>query len=346
MGAAFHVGVSRDFLADPADSRSRNVWGDIGLARLDEAGIEWEYMPEVVDAFRPEDLAPYDAVLYAAPAVTADSFADGVARPALLARFGVGYDAVDLEACTANDVAATITPDGARRPVATAALTMLLATLHNLVQKHDIAKRPDWDERVDWMGTGLNGLTVGILGVGNTGAELVRLLSPFDVEIIGCDPFCPPERAAELGVELVDREALAERSDALVLMAVLTDSTYHFVDADFLARMRPGSVLVNVARGPIVDEPALIDALSTGRLRAAGLDVFEEEPPSSGIVDLPNVTLAPHSIAWTSEMSRGNGNSCIDAILAVREGREPRFVVNRDVLAKPSFQQRLEEMAE
>lgn len=341
MSAAFRVGVSRDFLADVTDSSSRNVWGDIGLARLDEAGVEWEYLPEDVPAFRPGDLEPYDAVLFAAPAVTKDSFADGVARPKLLARFGVGYDAVDLDACTEHDVAITITPDGAKRPVATAALTMLLATLHNLVQKHDITRRGTWEERTDWMGTGLNDLTVGIMGVGNTGAELVRLLAPFDVTIIGYDPFCPAERAAELGVELVDRETLAARSDALVIMAVLSDETRHFIDADFLGRMRPSSIVVNVARGPIVDETALLDALRNGTIRAAGLDMFEDEPPTSGIEQLPNVTLAPHSIAWTSEMSSGNGNSCIDAILAVRDGHDPKFVVNRDVLAKPSFRDRL-----
>ncbi|GAA1390295.1 2-hydroxyacid dehydrogenase [Luteococcus peritonei] len=332
----FRVGVSADFL-----SEGRNVWGDIGLGRLDEAGIDWEYMASAPAAFSPEDLAPYDAVLFAAPAVTADSFREGTPSPLLLARFGVGYDAVDLTACTRQGVAVTITPDGARRPVATAALALLLAVLHNLVAKDRLVREHRWAERTGLMGTGLNGLTIGLMGVGNTGGELVRLLAPFDVTVVGFDPFCPAERAAELGVELVDREELARRSDALVVMAALTPDTHHFVDADFLSRMRPTSVVLNVARGPIVDEQALIAALTDGTIRAAGLDVFEEEPQTSGIEQLDNVTLAPHSLAWTSEMSLGNGNSCIDAILAVSTGQEPSFVVNREVLTEAAFTRRL-----
>ncbi|MFT3860194.1 2-hydroxyacid dehydrogenase [Micropruina sp.] len=338
--ATFRVGVSRDFL-----DGDRNVWGDIGLARLDAAGVPWEYLPTDVTAFSPDDLAPYDGVLFAGPAVPASAFADGVPRPLLLARFGVGYDAVDLNACTERGVAVTITPDGARRPVATAALTMLLAVLHNLVAKHSLVVENNWAERTNLMGTGLNGLTIGLLGVGNTGGEFVRLLAPFDVTLIGNDPFCPPERAAAMGVRLVDRAELAATADAVVVMAALTPDTFHAIDAGFLAAMKPSAVLINVARGPLVDETALIAALRSGSIRAAGLDVFENEPQTSGIEQLPNVTLAPHSIAWTSEMSLGNGNSCVDALLAVASGQAPRFVVNRAVLDAPAFADRLKEWA-
>lgn len=334
----FRVGVSRDFL-----DGERNVWGDIGLARLDEAGVLWEYLPETLTTFSPSDLAPYQGVLFAGPSVTAASFADDVARPLVLARFGVGYDTVDLAACTERGVAVTITPDGARRPVATATLAMLLAVLHNLVAKDRLVREHTWAKRTNLMGTGLNGLTIGLFGVGNTGGEFVRLLAPFEVTVIGHDPFCPPERAAELGVRLVDRAELAAESDAVVIMAALTPDTFHAVDADFLGAMKPSAVLLNVARGQIVDEPALIAALESGGIRAAGLDVFEDEPQTSGIEKLPNVTLAPHSIAWTSEMSLGNGNSCIDSLLAVAGGRAPTFVVNRDVLDAPAFVNRLKE---
>lgn len=336
--APFRVGVSRDFL-----DGDRNVWGDIGLARLDAAGVPWQYLPGDVAAFSPHDLAPYDGVLFAGPAVPASAFADDVPRPAVLARFGVGYDTVDLAACTAHGVAVTINPDGARRPVATATLAMLLAVLHNLVAKDRLVREHKWAERTNLMGTGLNGLTIGLVGVGNTGGEFVRLLAPFDVTIIGNDPFCPPERAAELGVRLVGRDELAATADAVVIMAALTHDTFHAVDAAFLAAMKPSAVVINMARGPIVDEQALIGALTSGGIRAAGLDVFESEPQTSGIERLPNVTLAPHSIAWTSEMSLGNGNSCIDALLAVAAGQAPRFVVNRDVLTHPAFEQRLKE---
>ncbi|MFZ2479745.1 MAG: NAD(P)-dependent oxidoreductase, partial [Propioniciclava sp.] len=308
---------------------------------LTEAGHSWEYLPRVVDAFTPEDLAPYDGVIFAAPAVTANSFRDGTPRPRVLARFGVGYDTVDLDGCTAHDVAVTITPDGARRPVATAALTMLLAVLGNVAVKDRLVRERRWAERDQHMGLGLSGITVGLIGVGNTGSDLVGLLAPFGVRVLGHDPFCPPERARALHVELVSREELAAQSDAVVVMAALTPATRHLVDDAFLATMRSTAVLINVARGPIVDEIALVDALRAGRIRAAGLDVFATEPPTSGIELLPNVTLAPHALAWTSEMSRGNGGSCVQAILDVAEGRVPAHVVNRDVLERPGFQARL-----
>lgn len=340
MGRDFRVGVSRDFLVD-----GRNAWGDIGLGRLDEAGIAWEYLPADVPVFAPADLAPYDAVLFAGPAVAASSFDDATARPALLARFGVGYDAVDLDACTRHGVAVTITPDGARRPVALAALTLLLAVQHNLVAKDALVRSGDWAARTGLMGHRVSGSTIGLFGVGNTASELAALLAPLGVTLVGFDPFCPPERADELGVELVDRLELARRSDAVIVMAALTPDTHHAVDEAFLDALGADGVLINVARGPIVDEDALARALHAGTIRAAGLDVFESEPPTSGIEKAPHLTLAPHSLAWTSEMSAGNGNSCVDAILSVAAGRPPRFVVNRDVLQSDTFTDRLKEWA-
>lgn len=336
---AFTVGVSRDFLG--ADGV--NLWGDIGLSGLDAAGITWEYLGEDVGAFRPADLAPYDAVIFAGPAVTRESFADGVPRPLLLARFGVGYDSVDLRACTDAAVAVTITPDGARRPVATAALTMLLGVLANSSIKDRLVRENRWAERALHMGRGLTGATVGLIGVGNTATDLVELLRPFRVTVLGYDPYCPAERAAAHGVRLCPLTELASQSDAVVVMAALTPDSYHLIDAAVLAAMRPDAVLINVARGPIVDEGALVAALTSGRLRAAGLDVFETEPPTSGIERLPNVTLAPHSLAWTSEMSLGNGGSCVKAVLAAARGDVPAYVVNREVLQSSAFSARLAE---
>ncbi|WP_336632543.1 MULTISPECIES: NAD(P)-dependent oxidoreductase [unclassified Microbacterium] len=332
------VGVSRDFLGPDGT----NVWGDIGLGALDDAGVAWEYLPETVDVLRPEDVDGRPGLIFAAPAVDASTF-DGVARPpAVLARFGVGYDAVDLAACTAAGVAVTITPDGARRPVATAALTMLLATLLNVGIKDRLVREDRWDERTEWMGRGLTGTTVGIVGFGSTGTDLARLLAPFEVELLAYDPYAPPTRAAEFGAELVGIGELARRADAVVVMAVLTPETHHLLDRAFFAAMKPTATVVNVARGPIVDEQALIDALRSGAIRAAGLDVFEGEPLEAGspLRGMDNVLLAPHCIGWTDEMSRGNGGSAVRAILDARDGRVPSFVVNRDVLDSPAWAER------
>ena len=333
----FTVGISPDFL----DAAGANVWGDIGLAGLDEAGLAWEYMQDKAPALTPAQMERYDAILYAAPAVTAESFA-GVANPPLiLARFGVGYDAVDLKACTAAGTVATITPDGARGPVATATLAMLLSVFHHTVAKDRLVRDQRWDLRENFMGTGLTGKTIGLLGVGNTGGELIRLLAPFGVRCVGYDPFCPPERARELGVELMELEDVASCCDALIVMAVLTDQTRHIVNAGILARMKPTAVVINMARGPIINERHLIAALVSGRIAGAGLDVFEEEPVTNELLGLENVTLSPHCLSWTDEMSLGNGGSCVRAIVDVANGRTPKFIINRDVLDSAAFRDRL-----
>jgi phosphoglycerate dehydrogenase-like enzyme len=333
----FTVGISPDFL----DSAGSNVWGDIGLAGLAEAGLHWEYMLDKAPALTPAQMEQYDAILYAAPAVTAESFAGVVNPPLILARFGVGFDAVDLTACTAAGTVATITPDGARGPVATATLSMLLSVMHHTVMKDRLVRDRRWDLRESFMGTGLTGKTVGLLGVGNTGGELIRLLAPFGVRVVGHDPFCPPERAAELGVELMDLADVASCCDALIVMAVLTDETRHIVDAGILDRMKPTAIVINMARGPIINEPDLIDALASGRIAGAGLDVFEEEPVTSALIGLDNVTLSPHCLSWTDEMSLGNGGSCVRAIVDVANGRTPQFVINREVLESAAFKDRL-----
>lgn len=337
------VGVSRDFLGPDG----QNLWGDIGLGALEAAGVAWEYLDEDVPVLRPQDIEGRPGVIFAAPAVDASTFAGVSAPPAVLARFGVGYDAVDLAACTAAGVAVTITPDGARRPVSTAALTMLLATLLNVGVKDRLVREDRWGERSLWMGRGLTGSTVGIVGFGSTGTDLAQLIAPFGVELLAFDPYCSPERAATFGAQLVGIDELARRSDAVVVMAVLTAETHHLLDAEFFGAMKPTATLVNVARGPIVDEQALIAALQEGRLRAAGLDVFEQEPldPASPLRTMDNVLLAPHCIGWTDEMSRGNGGSAVRAILDAQDGRVPAFVVNRDVLDAPPWAARVARMA-
>lgn len=324
------VGVSRDFLSPDGTE----LWGDIGLAGLDSAGIPWEYLDDDVAELRPEDIEDRPAVLFAGPAVTARTF-DGVTRaPAVLARFGVGYDAVDLAACTAAGTVVTITPDGARRPVATAALGMLLGVQLNLGIKDRLTRTGRWDERTAWMGFGLTGRTIGMVGFGSTATDLAGLLAPFKPRVLAYDPYCPPERAASLGAELVSLDRLARESDAVVILAVLTAETHHLIDAAFLEAMPRHSTLVNVARGPIVDEAALVAALQSGSIRGAALDVFEQEPVAADnpLLALDQVLVTPHSVAWMDEMSTGNGGSAVRAILATIRGENPEFIVNRDVL--------------
>ena len=329
MPGAFTVGLSHDFVdADRATS-----WGDIGLAELTAAGVPWGFLPPDGGELDPDLVDGYDAVLFGAPSITARTVS-GAHPPLLLARFGVGLDAVDLEACTQAGVGVTITPDGARRPVAAAALALILAASHNLLGKDRIVREGRWEERARLMGRGLAGRRVGVFGLGNVAVELFALLAPFGTENLATDPLRTAEQAAELGVRLVSLPELMARSDVIVITAALTAQTRHAVDAAMLELARPGTVLVNVARGAIVDTDALVEALARGHLGAAGLDVTDPEPlpPDHPLLSLPNVTLAPHSLAWTDEMALGNGRSAIRSILAVRDGRVPAYLANPEVL--------------
>lgn len=333
------VGVTRDFLG--ADGN--NVWGDIGLSKLDELGVAWEYLEENSAALEPYQVEGRPAILFGAPSVNASTFSGVRNTPLILARFGVGFDAVDLSACTDNDVAVTITPDGARRPVATAALTMILAALQNLVVKDRLVRSGGWDERTNWMGTGLTGRTIGLIGLGSTATDLVNLLEPFETRILAYDPYCEASRAETVGATLTSLYNLAREADVVVVMATLNQETHHLVSASFIGEMKPSAYLINVSRGPIVDEEALVSALENKNIAGAALDVFEQEPlsPLSPLVGLDNVTLSPHSIAWTSEMSLGNGTSAITAILDSLVGQAPHFVVNPEVLTRDAYRDKL-----
>ena len=267
----------------------------------------------------------------------------GEDRPVLLARFGVGLDAVDLEACTAAGVAVTITPDGARRAVATAALSLILAVDHRLVVKDRLTRQGRWQDRMAHMGRGLTGRTVGVLGLGSIAQDLFDLLQPFGTRNLAADPFRDVEQAASQGIELVELDTLLAESDIVVITAALTEATHHLIDARRISLMRPDAILINVARGPIVDTAALTDALAAGRIRGAGLDVFEIEPlpAEHPLTGLDNVVLSPHSLAWTNEMALGNGNSAIRAILDLRDRRLPQHLANPQVTSHPTFAARL-----
>jgi len=326
MSDTFRVALSRDFLTPDG----RLGWGDIGLGRLDATdGVEWEYLAEDHRELPAGSLAGYDALILLGSRLTAESLT-GADRLRLVARFGVGYDNVDVAACTAAGIPVTITPDGTRRPVAAAALTLLLALAHRLQAKDRLVREDRWDDRLDHMGTGVTGRTVGLVGWGNIGREVGRLVAPLDMRPVAYDPYADAAAAAAAGVELTDLGDLMARADFVVITAALTEETRHLIDAAAIAKMKPTAYLVNVARGPIVDQPALTDALRNRRIAGAALDVFDPEPsePDDPLLGLDNVLLSPHAVAWTDELARGNGGSAIAAVLDTFAGRRPDHVVD------------------
>lgn len=338
MSQPFRVGVTRDIRAPDG----RPVYVDIGLSLLEEAGIEWRWLEEDVSELRPELLRNLDAVLVFRPRVSAASLA-GVERLMLVARLGVGYDRIDVEALSRAGVLLTTTPDGVRRPMASAALALVLALAHELLVKHRLGSSGRWHEAQEHLGTGLTGRTLGVVGLGNIGRELVTLARPFDLRLLAADPYVDPAAANAHGVELVSLERLLSESDFVVVLCPLTEETTHLLDARRLALLKPTAYLVNVSRGPVIDQEALTEALRGHRIAGAALDVFEREPfdPDEPILSLPNVIVTPHAIGHTDEIFRGNGESACRAVLAVADGRIPDYVVNGEVVHSALLRARL-----
>ncbi|MCB1432411.1 MAG: dehydrogenase [Alphaproteobacteria bacterium] len=297
---------------------------------------------------RGEQLEDFDALILLGHRFDASSIPKS-GRLAVVARFGVGYDTVDVPACTANDIALVITPDGVRRPVAVSIMTFMLALTGKMMVKDRLARmgQPGFAARGDHMGVGLVGKTFGSLGVGNIGAEAFRLAKPFDMNFIAHDPFADKAVCAELGIELVPIEELFRRSDILSVSCPLTDDTHHIVNAERLALMKPTAYIINTARGPIVDQKALTKVLQEGRIAGAGLDVFEQEPtdPDDPLFKLDNIITAPHALCWTDQCFAGNGAADVKAVLEIQKGHVPRGVVNREVLDRSGFKAKLEGFA-
>lgn len=339
--ATFEVALSGDFRL--ADGSAAYPSFDLGPLQS-HPDVRVRYVDPVDGVMPGKDLEDVDALILLVPRFAAPSVPKS-GRLAVVARFGVGFDSVDVPLCTKNDIALVTTPDGVRRPVAVAILTFMLALAGRLMVKDRLVRQgPDgWAKRSAHMGTGLVGKTLGQLGIGNIGAEVFRIARPLDMRFIAFDPFADPTVAATLGVELVDLETLFRESDFLSVSCPLNEQTRHIVNAERLALMKPTAYLINTARGPVVDQQALHETLKAGRIAGAGLDVFEHEPTPLGepITTLDNVILAPHALCWTDECFAGIGAADVAAVLAVMRGEVPRGVVNREIIERAGWQAKL-----
>jgi phosphoglycerate dehydrogenase-like enzyme len=342
----FRVGVTADFRSEDGSFLFAPA---ADLRALDERpGVEWEYLPGREPVLSAQAVSGFDALLHLLAGVTAETLA-GAERLVLIARSGVGLDPIDLDACTAAGIAVTITPDAVPRPMASAAVALILALAHRLADRNDAFRRGAWDEgRSGVIGTGLPGRTLGLIGFGRIGREVNRLLRPFELRTLVATPRLDDRTAREHGVEAVDLDTLLSQADFVLVACPLNRQTIHLLDERRLALMRPSAFLVNVARGGIVDERALVAALEEGRIAGAGLDVFEEEPLGSdaAILRAPNVIAAPHSLGYTDDLLRGCVGGACAAILAVAAGEVPVHVVNPDVLESRRFRERLRALSQ
>ena len=341
----FRVALSGDF-KKPDGSAAYPMFD---LSPLHEASdIEVEYVDPVDGRMSAGSLVGFDALILLTPVFDANSVpSDG--RLGIVARFGVGYDTVDVDACTEAGIAVVITPDGVRRPVAVTILTFILALAGKLFDKDRITREgpAGFDKRADYMGMGLVGCTLGSIGIGNIGAEAFRVCAPLGMKFIAHDPWANPEVVKEIGVELVDLDMVFRESDYLCVNTPLTDETHHIVNAKRMAMMKPTAYLINTSRGPTVDQTALVEALNAGTIAGAGLDVFDPEPPlpDDPILHLDNVIVTPHALCWTDQCFAGIGASDVQQVLMFKKGEVPSHLVNRDVAETMRFIERLTENA-
>jgi D-3-phosphoglycerate dehydrogenase len=334
MAGKFRVAVSSDIL----DTRGEPSFGRGPLKALDAAaGLEWEWLPKGLREITPELAAAYDAIYINSPRVPAAAVARSDCRVKVFSRHGVGYDSVDVAAMSKAGVLVCNTPNAVPRPVATIALTFILALAHRLLIKDKLTREGRWPERLDHMGMGLTGRTLGVVGAGRIGKELLRMAKVFDLKLLAADPYAEELELAYIGARKAPLDDVMAQSDFVVVTCLLNEETRHLIGAKQLARMKPSAHLINVARGPVVDEKALYETLAARRIAGAGLDVFEEEPTpvSNPLLKLDNVIVTPHALCWTDELFGNIARTAIGAIVAVHEGRRPEFVVNPEALAHP-----------
>lgn len=299
-------------------------------------GVSVDFLSEYASEIGPDELIGYDAAVVWKPRLPRAAVHPSLQ---LVARWGVGVDNVDVNACTENGTFVSITPDGIARPVATASLLLMLALDANLLAKDQMVREGRWADRLTRLGTGFTAKTLGSIGFGNIARELFRLARPFEMKYQAYTPRPGSVTGNNLGVSWVDLNVLLETSDVLCINCPLTDETRGMIGAKEIGMMKPSALIVNTARGAVVDESALAQALVEGRIRGAALDVFSAEPIVSNnpLLYAPNVILSPHATAWSEEMAARTAASVLHSLEAAIAGEVPDHAINPGALSQRSW---------
>jgi D-3-phosphoglycerate dehydrogenase len=273
-------------------------------------------------ALRPALAEAWGVIVRSRTKVNADLIA-AAPRLALIARAGVGVDNVDMSAAGGRGIRVVNAPGAATTSVAELTVALYLLLVRGLVPAISSTKNGRWERGAH--GRELSGRTIGFVGYGRIAREVARRTAPFGCRAIAYDPFVP---RSDDGTEMLALDALLERADIVSLHAALTPQNHHLIGAEALARTKRGAYLVNVARGPLVDEAALLAALKDGRLAGAALDVFEVEPPTDrALLELPNVIATPHIGAMTAEGQARAGSEIVDEVLRALRGEPLKNLV-------------------
>ena len=308
------VGISGDLLNEDNEP----CFGNEALLKLENRDdIEISWMDKNIQEITPEDASKFDAILLNLPTASAQSVARKDCKLKIISRFGVGYDSVDISAMKEKNIIVTNTPNAVRRPVAVAALTMIFALSSRLLIKNDLVRSGKWNDRTNFMGKGLTKKTLGIIGAGSIGKETIKLSQPFFNNIIAFDPFLSKTQLHDNGALKVELTELAQKSDFIVILCNLNEETKGMINKSFFSKMQQSAYIINLSRGPVINEKDLEVALENKSIFGAGLDVTSQEPIAldSQLMSYENIILTPHSLCWTDECFHNIASEAIESII-------------------------------
>ena len=276
-----------------------------------------------------------------ADAVIAGSLFPGVAatferakKLKIVARFGIGYDSINLEDATKYGICATNTPDAPTEPTAEMTITLMLAAVKRIKMADKFLTDGSWPDSLQFMSMDLEGKTLGIVGLGRVGGRVSEIARALRMQVIAYDPYIEEERFTKLQVQRApDLQTVLSAADILTLHSPLNDETRGLIGATELSQLKKGAFLINAARGPIVVQSALIDALESGHLAGAGLDVWDPEPPKpdNPLLKMENVVKTPHIAARTVEGRERCAAGVVQCALTVLRGERPVNLLNPEV---------------
>jgi len=247
-------------------------------------------------------------------------------RLQVIAKHGVGVDNIDIPAATQKGILVTIAPGANDQAVADLTMGLLLCLARKIPQADASVKSGQWER---FLGLGLPGKIMGIIGLGRVGQNVARRAKGFDMQILAYDPYLPEEISRKLGITQTDFDTLLRKSDVISLHTPLTPETEGLIGQRELSLMKEGVLIVNTSRGKIIQEKALYQALTSGKVAGYATDVFEVEPPlGSPLLKLSNVMTTPHIGSYTRDGLRMMGDLVVDSILKVFRGENPEFIIN------------------
>ena len=256
----------------------------------------------------------------------------------VIGRHGVGVDNIDVKAATEKGIVVVNTPNANATSVAEHTLTAIGALAKQMTVYNREMRVGKWEIRNTYRAVDLDGKTLGLVGVGRIGSMVARrAAAAFNMKVIAFDPYITPEKGREMGVTLVSTsDDIFRQADVVSLHTPLTPETRGFVNAARLRLMKPTAFLINFSRGEVVDEKALYEALKTGVIAGAAIDVYDPEPPlkDNPLFELDNIILSPHSAALTQECVIRMATGAAEGVVDVLTGRRPQFVVNPEVFKK------------